>query len=435
VCECLELLSYFVEAYFDGDEEGTVVNNSAQKRKSKRLTSLDCFRGICLTIMIYVNYGGGGYWWLNHSTWNGLTVADLVFPWFIFIMGITMAIVVDSMKRKNISTRVAIKQIVIRSMKLAALSLFLNNGHDLSEWRIPGVLMYFAISYFLIGILVVFELQQSRYIRNEYSLAELEGATVGKFSDMYLYQWVFIGLLLGINLGLSFTLNKEGCPRAYFGPGGLGDNGKYADCTGGAHRIVDMAIFGESHFYGSPTCKTPYRCQNYDPEGLLGSLNAAILCYLGFQIGKSYVTYRDYGTSMFMKRWLMWALGFALTAGILCEFKQNGGFIPVNKNLWSLSFILCQAGLGTFLLAILYFVIDHPSPDSSWKWTGNPFQYMGQNSIILYFGSEVFEGYFPFSFKTDPATHSKILFSNAIGLTCWVFIAYVLNRRSIRFAL
>ena len=49
-------------------------------------------------------------------------------------MGITMAIVVDSMKRKNISTRVAIKQIVIRSMKLAALSLFLNNGHDLSEW-------------------------------------------------------------------------------------------------------------------------------------------------------------------------------------------------------------------------------------------------------------------------------------------------------------
>jgi heparan-alpha-glucosaminide N-acetyltransferase len=60
--------------------------------KNERLRSLDVFRGLALTIMIFVNYGGGGYFFFNHSVWNGLTVADLVFPWFIWIMGVSMAI-------------------------------------------------------------------------------------------------------------------------------------------------------------------------------------------------------------------------------------------------------------------------------------------------------------------------------------------------------
>lgn len=59
---------------------------------SKRLRSLDTFRGLSVTVMVFVNYGGGSYWFFQHSTWNGLTVADLVFPWFIFMMGVSMAL-------------------------------------------------------------------------------------------------------------------------------------------------------------------------------------------------------------------------------------------------------------------------------------------------------------------------------------------------------
>ena len=67
-----------------------LLDNNDKPKKKKRVISLDAFRGMSLIIMIFVNYGGGGYWWLNHSNWNGLTFADLVFPWFIFIMGTAM---------------------------------------------------------------------------------------------------------------------------------------------------------------------------------------------------------------------------------------------------------------------------------------------------------------------------------------------------------
>ena len=56
--------------------------------KKERLNSLDTFRGICIVIMMFVNYGGGGYWFLDHSIWHGLTIADLVMPWFMFMMGV-----------------------------------------------------------------------------------------------------------------------------------------------------------------------------------------------------------------------------------------------------------------------------------------------------------------------------------------------------------
>lgn len=61
--------------------------DDGKTKVSSRVMSLDTFRGLSITIMIFVNYGGGGYWFFNHSLWDGLTVADLVFPWFIWIMG------------------------------------------------------------------------------------------------------------------------------------------------------------------------------------------------------------------------------------------------------------------------------------------------------------------------------------------------------------
>ena len=70
------------------------------KSKSERLCSLDTFRGISLAIMIFANYGAGGYWFLDHSAWNGLTLADMVFPWFMFMMGVSMALSYASIFKK-----------------------------------------------------------------------------------------------------------------------------------------------------------------------------------------------------------------------------------------------------------------------------------------------------------------------------------------------
>lgn len=79
-----------------------------------------------LIIMIFVNYGGGGYWFFNHSIWNGLTVADLVFPWFVWIMGVSIVYSFHGRKRDSFKSR--LYQIIRRSIILLGLGLFLNNG-------------------------------------------------------------------------------------------------------------------------------------------------------------------------------------------------------------------------------------------------------------------------------------------------------------------
>lgn len=124
--------------------------------ENERVSSLDAWRGMSLGIMIFgnrskfpfflnqqsnvllVNYGGGGYWFFSHSAWNGLTVADLVFPWFIWIMGTSMAL---SFRKVESQPKLSVLyKIVRRSVILLALGLFMNNGYYFQWWRFPGVL-------------------------------------------------------------------------------------------------------------------------------------------------------------------------------------------------------------------------------------------------------------------------------------------------------
>ena len=85
--------------------------------------------------MIFVNFGGGNYYIFNHSPWNGITFADLCFPWFIWIMGASMSLSLDK-KRENQT-----KDIISRSIKLFFLGIIIvNNAFDLEKLRIPGVL-------------------------------------------------------------------------------------------------------------------------------------------------------------------------------------------------------------------------------------------------------------------------------------------------------
>ena len=81
---------------------------------------------LSLVIMIFVNYGGGGYWFFQHSKWNGVTVADLVFPWFVWIMGVSLVFSFQSRNKDSFLSR--LYQIIRRSIILMGLGLFLNNG-------------------------------------------------------------------------------------------------------------------------------------------------------------------------------------------------------------------------------------------------------------------------------------------------------------------
>jgi hypothetical protein len=122
-------------------QESVVSATTGAPKKSPRLQSLDTLRGVALFFMIFVNYGGGGYWFLEHADWDGLTVADLLFPWFMWMMGVSMALSFEAQRKAGVSKRDMWKKISIRSFKLFAIGMFLANGYELSTWRIPGIVV------------------------------------------------------------------------------------------------------------------------------------------------------------------------------------------------------------------------------------------------------------------------------------------------------
>nr|XP_014353938.1 PREDICTED: heparan-alpha-glucosaminide N-acetyltransferase-like [Latimeria chalumnae] len=93
----------------------------------QRLRSLDTFRGISIVIMIFVNYGGGRYWFFKHESWNGLTLADLVFPWFVYIMGTSISLSLNSMLRRGQSKWKLLQKVIWRSILLFLIGILIIN--------------------------------------------------------------------------------------------------------------------------------------------------------------------------------------------------------------------------------------------------------------------------------------------------------------------
>jgi heparan-alpha-glucosaminide N-acetyltransferase len=108
-----------------------------------------------------------------------------------------------------------------------------------------------------------------------------------------------------------------------------------------------------------------------------------------------------------------------LLAGILCGFSQNEGVFPVNKNLWSTSFIFVTAGFGLIMLSITYVAVDITK-----IWSGAPFRYLGLNSILIYVAHELLWRHFPFSYLTELSDHAKYLQCCIIGVSCWTLVAF-----------
>ena len=400
-----------------------VVNASGVARIIKgkvRLLSLDSFRGLALSVMIFVNYGGGGYWFFSHAEWNGLTVADLVFPWFVWMMGCSMPMSFASLAKQGVGRRAATLKVLRRAFILYFLGICVSNGGNLfSELRLMGVLQRFGISYLIVGLIIIHvpKVGSGRKVED----VDGEEVVVSPWKAEYVhhsFEYAAIGTLLFIHTLITFLLPVPGCPTGYLGPGGIADDGKYPHCVGGAAGYIDRQLLGK-HMYGDPTCNTPYRCGPYDPEGLLGILTSAAMCYFGVIAGRSILYVKDWQGRV--KRWMLWCFGMGCVALILCFGQKEGGLIPVNKNLWSLSFICTLSCFAFFLLSSLYLLIDVLH-----VWDGAPFRAMGQNSIMIYFLSEGLGGMWPFAWRlNDNNTHLTALTQN-VGSVCvfWFIAAY-----------
>ncbi|XP_071337482.1 heparan-alpha-glucosaminide N-acetyltransferase isoform X3 [Trachinotus anak] len=406
------------------DDEGEPAGEATTKAKPTRLRSLDTFRGFALTVMVFVNYGGGGYWFFQHAPWNGLTVADLVMPWFVFIIGTSVVLAFRSMQRRGVSRLQLLRKTTWRTVVLMMLGFcFLNysprDGPLSWSWlRIPGVLQRLGFTYFVLSLLQTFWGQKEIPLRLYHWWNPVQ--------DVVLYwpQWLIIILLETLWLCITFIMPVPNCPTGYLGAGGIGDNGLYPNCTGGAAGYIDRLMFGDN-MYRYPTCKMMYHTtQPFDPEGVLGTINSIVMGFLGMQAGKIILSYKELNVHI-LGRFLAWAVVLGISAAILSKCTRDGGFIPVNKNLWSLSYVTCMGCFSFLLLGAMYFVTDV----KGW-WGGQPFIYPGMNSIFVYVGHSLLGFYFPFSWEMHfQQSHWEWLLQSLWGTALWVFIAYLLYRK------
>ncbi|XP_073829317.1 heparan-alpha-glucosaminide N-acetyltransferase [Musca autumnalis] len=390
-----------------------------------RMRSLDVFRGMAIVLMIFVNSGGGDYWWIEHAPWNGLHLADVVFPSFLWIMGVCIPISVKSqLSRGTTKTQICLR-ILWRSIKLFAIGLCLNsiNGPNLENLRIMGVLQRFGVAYLVCGVLHTLLTKRDRiepqvsWKRALYDIITFRG------------ELLIALILVIIYLSIIFGLNVPNCPKGYLGPGGKHSNAAYPNCIGGATGYIDLQVLGNSHIYQHPTAKYIYDSKPFDPEGLFGCLLTIVQVLFGALTGVIILLYTDWRGRI--TRWLLWSMFLTILTAILSEFSKESGIIPINKNLWSLSFVCVTTALAFTLLSLLYYIIDV----RHW-WTGYPFEACGMNAIIMYVGHTVMHKMLPWHWRIGAMnTHFLLLLEAVWNTLLWIGIALYLDYKEFYYSL
>ncbi len=319
------------------------------KTKPKRLLALDIMRGITIAGMLLVNNPGSWgsiYAPLRHAEWHGLTPTDLVFPFFMFIMGVSTWF---SLKKYNFEFSAASLRKVLRrtvvifaiGLGIAWLAKVLYGIHgdrpiwdimtDFSHIRVLGVMPRLALCYCAASILAM--------LLRRKALALTTGALL-----------VLYSILLIAGNGFEFSADNIICR-------------------------IDHAVLGENHMYGD-TVGGQYL--KFDPEGLLSTLPSIAHVLIGFLCG-GLIT----GTTDNMRRTnSLFIVGAVLTfAGLLLSYG-----IPVNKKIWSPTFVLTTCGLASTLLALLITVIDIKGY-RSWS---RFFEAFGINPLFMYCYGTVF---------------------------------------------
>ncbi|XP_070152179.1 heparan-alpha-glucosaminide N-acetyltransferase isoform X2 [Polyergus mexicanus] len=385
-------------------------------RSSTRIRSVDTFRGIAILLMIFVNNGGGKYVFFNHSMWNGLTVADLVLPWFAWIMGLSITISKRSEFRVSSSRKKIILRCLQRAFILILLGLMLNSIHSksLKDLRFPGVLQLLAISYFICATIETIFMK----IHSQFGRFTILRDILSNWA-----QWLIILVIVATHTLITFLLPVPNCSRGYLGPGGYSHFGQFQNCTGGAVGYIDRLVFG-NHMYSKTQNPVYGTILPHDPEGIMNTMSIILVVYLGVHAGKILLLY--YQCNARVIRWLLWSGVTGIIAGVLCNFDKESGVIPVSKKMMSLSFVLTVSCFAFLLYTILHFFVDYKQ-----YWSGAPFIYAGLNPITLYIGHTITMGLFPWAWKLMHPTHWSVLAMNLWTTTLWGIIAYWLYWKDI----
>ncbi len=278
------------------------------KCRPERIVSLDVFRGLTIAAMLLVNDPGSWshvYGPLRHATWHGWTLADLVFPFFLFIVGVSVAIALGRRFKAGAQRRPLYIKIIRRALILFALGLLLNAfpSFELSTLRIPGVLQRIAVCYLITAVIFMNSTWKGR-------LAWAAGLLLAWWAAM---EWIPVP-------GAGAGLYEKGTNLAAW---------------------IDGQLL-EGHMWA--VTKT------WDPEGILSTLPAISTTLFGSLAGQWLTgerTPRDKAAG------LLAAGGAATALGALWQI-----LLPINKSLWTSSYSVFMAGLALLTLSAIYWVVD-----------------------------------------------------------------------------
>ncbi|KAF5471885.1 hypothetical protein F2P56_008649 [Juglans regia] len=344
-----------------GEEQPVVV-----KQKSKRVATLDAFRGLTIVLMILVDDAGGAYSRIDHSPWNGCTLADFVMPFFLFIVGVAIALALKKIPKID----VAIKKIVFRTLKLLFWGIILQGGYshapddlaygvDMKHIRWFGILQRIALVYFVVAMIETLTTKRRP--------AVLESGNISIFTA---YRWIggFVAFLVYMITTYalyvpdwSFVLHNDddGAKRYTVKCGMRGHLGPACNAVG----HVDRQVWGVNHLYAYPVwirlkvCKhgknAPSWClAPFEPEGLLSSISAILSGTIGIHYGHVLIHFKGHAERL--RQWV--SMGFILlTVAIILHFTDA---IPMNKQLYSFSYVCFTAGAAGIVFSAFYILID-----------------------------------------------------------------------------
>ncbi|KAF0897017.1 hypothetical protein E2562_031317 [Oryza meyeriana var. granulata] len=362
----------------------------------QRLVSLDVFRGITVALMILVDDVGGLVPAISHSPWDGVTLADFVFPFFVFIVGVSLAFAYKNVPNKLLAT----KKAVLRALKLFLVGLVLQGGffhplHDLTygvaiqKIRLMGVLQRIAIAYLVVALCEIW----------------LRVSSGGDIGSGYIlirryHHHMFVGLVLVVTyLVISYGLHVPDWEYEITSPdstvkhflvkcGVKGDTGPGCNAVG----MIDRSVLGIQHLYTRPVYLKTKQCSidsprngplpidapswceaPFDPEGLLSSLMAIVTCLTGLQIGHVIVHFKKHDDRIV--RWSVPSLCL-LTLG----FSLHLFGLHMNKSLYSLSYTCVTTGTAGLFFVAIYLLVDV----KGYKRPAFPMEWMGKHALMIF---------------------------------------------------
>lgn len=369
--------------------------------ESSRSVSLDVFRGITICLMIIVNSPGKGadmFPFLVHARWFGFTLADLVFPSFLFAVGNSMSF--SMRKLDNVAAEVVVRKILYRAALIFIIGFLMywfpfvhrdESGiwqfNPIGQTRIMGVLQRIAISY-LVASLIVY----------------------------YLSFRTSVIIALGLLLLYWVVLYVFGAP------------GSELEMTGNAVTRLDLFLLGEGHVYRKDLVP-------FDPEGVLSTLPAIVNVLAGYWAGR-YLLRNQYNDTTVSNLFMMGVITVVAALGWSLLF-------PISKKLWTSSFAVYTIGIDVIALAVLVFAVEV----RQWKINLDFFKVFGRNPLFIYLFSEllyitmttirlnddrtVFDwvSYEIFQ-RLAPGSLGSFITAVAFMLVCWC-VGWELNRRKI----